>query len=230
MNIEFKPNDKMISLIASDYKLIQVMSRFGIKVGFGDDTVEQVCRKYEVDCNTFLTVVNFTLNGFSTYTPSSPLSAKSLMHYLRQSHVYFLDFFLPSIRRKLLDGIKLRSTDVSFLILKFFDEYTQEVHTHMEYEEKTVFAYISDLLSDSVSKNYAIATYSKHHGQVGAKLNELKSLIIRYCPDDADVNLLNDALYDIYRCQDELDNHCLVEDCLLVPLIAKLEEDHNHLN
>ena len=203
MNMTFTPDDRMISIIASDYKLIQIMSRFGIKVGFGDKTV----------------------NGFSTFDPSMSLSPASLMLYLRQSHAYFLDFFLPSIRRKLLDGIKMRASDVSFLILKFFDEYTLEVRTHMEYEEKTVFGYITALLSGSRSPGYAIATYSHHHEQVGAKLKELKSLIIRYCPEDADANLLNDALYDIYRCEQELENHCMVEDCLLVPLIMKLEAD-----
>ena len=225
MNMTFTPDDRMISIIASDYKLIQIMSRFGIKVGFGDKTVAEVCRLYDVDCSTFLTVVNFTVNGFSTFDPSMSLSPASLMLYLRQSHAYFLDFFLPSIRRKLLDGIKMRASDVSFLILKFFDEYTLEVRTHMEYEEKTVFGYITALLSGSRSPGYAIATYSHHHEQVGAKLKELKSLIIRYCPEDADANLLNDALYDIYRCEQELENHCMVEDCLLVPLIMKLEAD-----
>ena len=201
MNMTFTPDDRMISIIASDYKLIQIMSRFSTKL------------------------VNFTVNGFSTFDPSMSLSPASLMLYLRQSHAYFLDFFLPSIRRKLLDGIKMRASDVSFLILKFFDEYTLEVRTHMEYEEKTVFGYITALLSGSRSPGYAIATYSHHHEQVGAKLKELKSLIIRYCPEDADANLLNDALYDIYRCEQELENHCMVEACLLVPLIMKLEAD-----
>ena len=225
MNIEFSPGDKMISFIASNYKLIQIMSRFGIKVGFGDRSVDEVCRQYDVDCSTFLAVVNFTINGFSTFDPAMPLSPVSLMHYLRQSHSYFLDFFLPSIRRKLLEGIMMRSTDVSMLILKFFDEYMLEVRTHMDYEEKTVFEYITALISGRRIPGYAIATYSDHHEQVGAKLKELKSLIIRYCPEDADANLLNAALYDIYRCEEELENHCMVEDCLLVPLIMRLEAE-----
>ncbi|MDE6408805.1 MAG: hemerythrin domain-containing protein [Muribaculaceae bacterium] len=214
----------MITLIAEDYPLIQVMTRFGIRMGFGDKTVAEVCAEAGVDCNTFLAVVNFVVEGFTTFDNSRQLSIRSLMHYLKQSHIYFLEYCLPLIRRKLLDGINLNTGDVSFLILKFFDEYYREVKTHMEYEEKTVFSYIELILNGQHPANYKIATYSDHHEQVADKLRELKNIIIKYCPATADANLLNDALYSIYRCERELENHCKVEDYLLVPEILRLEK------
>lgn len=215
----------MANLIADDYRLIQVMSRFGIHMGFGDKTVAEVCADSGVDCATFLAVVNFVVAGFTSFDSSEKLSVEALLHYLRQSHIYFLDYCLPAIRRKLIDGISLRSTDVSFLILKFFDEYMHEVRTHMEYEEMTVFKYVNALLAGENTDGYKIATYSEHHDLVSSKLKELKNIIIKYCPKDARTNLLNDALYDIYRCEDELESHCHVEDCMLVPAIMRLERE-----
>ncbi|MDE7413371.1 MAG: hemerythrin domain-containing protein [Muribaculaceae bacterium] len=214
----------MVTLIAEDYPLIQVMTRFGIRMGFGDKTVEEVCLEAGVDCNTFLAVVNFVSEGFTTFNSTRALSIKSLMHYLKQSHIYFLEYCLPMIRRKLLDGISLNTKDVSFLIIRFFDEYYREVKTHMEYEERTVFQYIESLLDGIREEGFRIATYSDHHEQVADKLGELKNLIIKYCPKDSDANLLNDALYSIYRCERELENHCKVEDFLLVPEIKRLEK------
>lgn len=214
----------MITLISEDYPLIQVMTRFGIRMGFGDMTVEEVCSKSGVDCNTFLSVVNFVSEGFTSFDTSRPLSIRSLMHYLKQSHIYFLEYCMPMIRRKLLDGISLSNSDVSFLIIKFFDEYYAEVKTHMDYEEKTVFSYIESLLAGTLPHGFRIATYSEHHEQVADKLGELKNIIIKYCPPTADANLLNDALYSIYRCERELENHCKVEDFLLVPEISRLEK------
>lgn len=213
----------MANIISDNYQLIQVMSRFGIPLGFGDKTVEETCLINAVDCNTFLTVVNFVLDGSASYDSAPDVSPEALLHYLRQSHVYFLEYFLPQIRRKLIDGISLRSDDVSFLILKFFDDYLHEVRIHMEYEEETVFKYVRSLLDGTDCSDYKIITYSEHHEQVGSKLKELKSLIIRYCPETSDTNLLNDALYNIYRCEEELESHCKVEDCLLVPAIMRLE-------
>lgn len=220
----YSPEDKMIVLISEEYPLIQVMTRFGIRMGFGDKTVEEVCEETGVDCNTFLAVVNFVVEGFTTFDTSRPLSIRSLMHYLKQSHIYFLDYCLPLIRRKLLDGIRLSTSDVSFLILKFFDEYSLELRTHMEYEERTVFSYIESLLSGNRPADFHIATYSDHHEQVSHKLGELKNIIIKYCPQNADANLLNDALYSIFRIEKELENHCKVEDFLLVPEILRLEK------
>ncbi len=221
----YSAEDKMITLIAEEYPLIQVMTRFGIRMGFGDKTVAEVCEEADVDCTTFLAVVNFVVEGFTTFDTSKSLSIKSLMHYLKQSHIYFLEYCLPMIRRKLLDGINLNTGDVSFLILKFFDEYYREVKTHMDYEEKTVFKYIESMLNGIHPSGFHIATYSEHHEQVADKLGELKNIIIKYCPQSADANLLNDALYSIFRCERELENHCKVEDYLLVPEIMRLEKE-----
>lgn len=217
----YNPEDKMISLISNDYRLLQVLSRFGISLGFNDKTVREVCNSERVDCNTFLIVVNF-LNG--NYEEDSNmiknLSLKSLLHFLKQSHLYFLDFYLPSIRRKLLDGINMKDSDISFLILKLFDEYVDEIREHMEEEEKYLFKHVDVLITQTKISETEFPVYSHHHEEVGLKLRELKNIILKYCPKDANANLLNAALYDIYRCEEELEDHCKVEDKLLLPALS----------
>ena len=221
---KYKPTDKMIDLISDNYSLLQVMSRFGLSLGFGDKTVKEVCQMNGVDCTTFLAVVNFMTEGFSRLGDGTDtLSIPALVDYLRQAHIYFLDFCLPAIRRKLIEAIDCSENDVSFLILKFFDEYMREVRKHMEYEERTVFKYVDALLQGNAPKNYQISTFSKHHDQVGERLTELKNIIIKYCPAKANNNLLNAALFDIYACEEGLESHCRVEDCLFVPAILKVE-------
>ena len=199
----------MIDLISDDYSLLQVMSRFGLSLGFGDKTVKEVCEQNSVDCQTFLIVVNFITEGFSRLNGDKDnISIPGLIDYLRQAHSYFLDFSLPAIRRKLIE---------------FFDEYTREVRKHMDYEEKTVFKYVDALIAGNAPKNYQISTFSKHHDQVGEKLTELKNIIIKYCPAKANENLLNAALFDIYACEAGLESHCKVEDYIFVPAILNLE-------
>ena len=221
---KYKPTDKMIDLISDNYSLLQVMSRFGLSLGFGDKTVQEVCEMNHVDCCTFLSVVNFIAEGFSRLDEADEhISIPALIDYLRQAHIYFLDFCLPAIRRKLIEAIDCAQDEVAFLILKFFDEYTKEVRKHMDYEEKTVFRYVDELLKGTAPRDYQISTFSKHHDQVGEKLTELKNIIIKYCPAKTNVNLLNAALFDIYTCEEGLDSHCKVEDYIFVPAILKLE-------
>ena len=74
--------------------------------------------------------------------------------------------------------------------------------------------------SFKLSEEDKLPATSKHHAKVGSKLNELKRIIIKYCPGESNANLLNAALYDIYRCEEELKSHCLIEDLLLLPAMV----------
>ena len=221
---KYKLTDRMIDLISDNYSLLQVMSRFGLSLGFGDKTVQEVCEQNGVDHRTFLAVVNFITEGFPRINnDSDEISISALIDYLKQAHIYFLDFSLPSIRKKLINAIDCSQDKVAFLILKLFDDYSKEVRMHMDYEERTVFKYVDALLCGKAPSNYQISTFSRHHDQVAQKITELKNIIIRYCPPKTNVNLLNDALFDIYACEDGLDSHCKVEDYIFVPAILKLE-------
>ncbi len=221
---KYSPDDKMCDLIAENYSLLQVMSRFGLALGVGEKTVHEICEANQVDCNTFLAIVNFMVEGFVHIgDDNEQISVSALIDYLRQSHIYFLEFSLPAIRRKLIEAIDYSEDDISFLILKFFDEYMREIRRHMEYEDKTVFKYAEELSKGIVPDKYKIGTYSKHHDQVGETLTELKNILIKYCPEKVNINLLNLALSDIYACEEGLEWHSKVEDYLFVPAIFNLE-------
>jgi regulator of cell morphogenesis and NO signaling len=128
------------------------MSRFDLSLGFGDKTVQEVCRENGVDCRTFLAVVNFMIEDSDRMEDDvKDISMPSLMNYLKQAHHYFLDFCLPTIRRKLIEAIDCSTeNEVAFLILKFFDQYAGEVRKHMDYEDMNVFTYVENLMAVTI--------------------------------------------------------------------------------
>lgn len=220
----YEASDKMISLIRDNYNLLQSLGSFGISLGFGDKTVKQVCDDQNVDTNTFLAVVNFTINGYREMDDVSRLSVPTLLQYLKASHDYFLGFQLPFIRKELVDALD-ENDNLARLILKLYDEYSRSVTLHMKYEEKTVFPYVESLLAGKPMANYAIDMYSKHHGQESSKLRELKSIIIKYFPGDClRNNQLSATLYDIYNNEEWLALHAEVEDNIFIPAIKYLED------
>lgn len=220
----YEASDKMISLIRDNYNLLQSLGSFGISLGFGDKTVKQVCDDQNVDTNTFLAVVNFTINGYRKMDDVSRLSVPTLLQYLKASHDYFIGFQLPFIRKELADALD-ENDNLARLILKLYDEYSRSVTLHMKYEEKTVFPYVESLLAGKPMANYAIDMYSKHHGQESSKLRELKSIIIKYFPGDClRNNQLSATLYDIYNNEEWLALHAEVEDNIFIPAIKYLEE------
>ena len=99
---EYVRQDKMRELIDDNNLLLLVISRFGIQFGFGDSTIEEVCRENGVDCSTFLAVANLIAGkNYTGYNVSLP----AIIDYLKRAHTYFSDFILPTIRRKLIEAI-----------------------------------------------------------------------------------------------------------------------------
>ena len=220
----YEADDKMISIIRDNYDLLQSLGSFGINLGFGDKTVKETCEDNGVDTYTFLAVVNFTINGYGEFDVDEKISVPTLLHYLEASHAYFLDFQLPYIRRELQESLDERDS-LAKLILRFYDEYAQEIRRHMRYEQKTLFPYVQSLIKGVPTNDYNVDTFSKHHGAADKKLRELKLLIIKYLPQDGlHNNQLTATLHDIYENEVWLRQHAMVEDHIFVPVIRRLEQ------
>jgi regulator of cell morphogenesis and NO signaling len=218
---QMKPTDKMSALITRNYKMLLVLSRFGIALGFGDKNIREVCEENAVDTDTFLIITDLLLTENFTLT-NKTLEVDTIVKYLQNSHKYFLLFRLPQIREKLANVLETGEHELAKAILFYFDEYVAEVEKHMDYEEKTLFPYILDLLAHKKS-NYKIEMFVKQHNQVEARLKELKMLIIKYYPVKS-TNEINSVLFDIFSCEEDLASHNDIEDRLLVPYIMKIEK------
>ena len=59
MTEKYHELDPMSDVISDDYRMLQMIGRFGITLGFGNKTVGETCKAAGVDVTTFLTVVNY---------------------------------------------------------------------------------------------------------------------------------------------------------------------------
>ena len=219
----YEADDKMISLIADNYNLLESLGRFGINLGFGDKTVREVCYDQGVDTFTFLLIVNFSINGYKVMDDDDRISIPTLLHYLKASHEYFLDFQLTNIRKELKEALD-ENDNLARLIMKMYDSYAHEIRSHMKYEEQTVFPYVDKLLRKEDVGDYDIDTFSKHHSEVTSQLRELKNIIIKYLPSDTQRNnRLTTVLYDLYKNEEWLGLHSEMEDHIFVPAIRRIE-------
>lgn len=222
----YKETDHMCDVICDEPSLLQMISRFGIPLGVGDQTVQQVCEAHGVDTLTFLSVANFIRRGARGAADSiENVSVACLTSYLKQAHSYFLDFQLPAIRRKLLEALDCSQPgEVSYLILKFYDDYMGEVRKHMQHENRKVFGYVEQLLQGRRTGDYSISQFARGHNSIDVKLQELKNIIIKYYAPTEQAELLNNVLFDIFTCETDLRIHCQVEDDIFVPAVEILEE------
>lgn len=222
----------MCDLISKDHLSLEIISRFGLPLGIGEKTIEEVCEENGVHTLTFLTIVNYKIGAGTGDIPAELISLQTLVDYLRNAHRYFFDFSVPMLRKKLIESITYSNPTerIPVLIIRFFDEYICELSEHMRQENEQVFPLIESLIRGEKTAN-SIERYTNQHRivddqHIGNKLSELKDLIIKFYPGSTNNNLLNSALHDIFTMEQDLETHCAIEDDILIPAARSLEQQH----
>lgn len=219
LRIMYKASHKMCDLIAHEEDAIQIISRFGLEMGVGEQTIEQVCEAYHVHTPTFLAIVNYKV--FHKRVIPDDIDIPTLQRYLSNAHSYFLEFRLPRLRRALIEAIIPAdpTTKIPGLILRCYDEFVEEIRTHIAHENEGLF------------------DEHEHDDQrITDKLTEIKNLIIKYYPganlqspitnnQSPITYLLISVMSDLWHTEQDFADHCAIEDDILRPALTQ-EKPH----
>jgi regulator of cell morphogenesis and NO signaling len=116
--------------------------------------------------------------------------------------------------------------DLALMILRFYDDYVEQVRTHMGFEDQNVFKYVEMLLNEQLSDQFSISHFKEHHSPIAEKLHDLKEIFIsHYRAPGGSAEQVNTVLYNIITCEHDLLTHCKVEEALFVPAVARLEKE-----
>lgn len=224
VTIIFNKSMKMSDLIDADYRLLLLLVRFNINLGFGDKKVEDVCAQYNLDADCFIFLANFQSNRsiLDVEKVFELLSLEPFIRYLKASHAYFLENRLPEIRRK-LKKVFSDNAVLENLVLGFFNDYMQEVHEHMTYEDEVVFPYVDKLLCSRNEDSYSIEVFEERHNNIEDKMRDLKQILMKYVDSPKDQLLITKILMELYMLEEELSVHTYIEDDLIIPRVKRLE-------
>lgn len=229
---------KMADVIHFNYSLLPVITRFGIDLGFGDKTVEEVCLDHDVNLDFFIEITNSFVDD--EYIPQKDLntfSVKLIVDYLEKTHDYYLSEKIPELER-MIDEMVVKSgagAQKSELVKNFFREYRTELENHIEREELKVQPYVVEVekayekgtldehLRQKISE-YSIDDFANEHDNVEEKLYDLKNIIIKYLPPCPDKPLCNRILMELFRLEKDLNAHAELEDKVLIPKVSIMEE------
>ncbi|MBQ7531219.1 MAG: hypothetical protein IJT12_05885 [Paludibacteraceae bacterium] len=218
--IVYKSTDKICDLMAHEEDAIQIISRFGLEMGVGEQTIAQVCESHGVHTPTFLAVVNYKV--CKQRPQPADIDIPTLQCYLKNAHTYFLDFRLPRLRRSLIEAIIPAdpTTKIPGLILRCYDEFVDEIRTHIEHENEGLFE-----------------EHAHDDQRITDKLTEIKNLIIKYYPlgvESQKTALLNEestvtyqlisVMSDLWHTEHDFADHCAIEDDILRPALVKKKD------
>ncbi len=229
----------MADVVHLNYLLLPVITRFDIRLGFGNQTVEEVCRKNDVNVDFFLEIVNSYHDP--EYFPDRELQhfrLELIINYLEKTHDYYLQVKIPEIEyliRSLVQTSGRENKERLELLKKFFNEYKEELIDHINREEDKVIPYIQEIENAYLSlnagesiikkiKSYSIDDFADEHDNVEDKLFDLKNIIIKFLPPVKDITVCNDILIELFRLEKDLNNHARIEDKVLIPKVKEMEK------
>ena len=204
-------SDKICDLMSQEEDAIQLISRFGLEMGVGEQTIAQACEVHGVHTPTFLSIVNYKV--FRQRAIPADIDLPTLQRYLQNAHTYFLDFRLPRLREALTQAILPAETDtkIPMLIIRCYDEFVEEIRTHIEHENAGLYE-----------------EHAHDDQRITDKLTEIKNLIIKYYPaspaSDEAYTLIS-VMSDLWHTEQDFADHCAIEDDILRPA---MQQDKHH--
>lgn len=230
VTIVFKKTMKMSDLIDADYRLLLLLNRLNISLGFGEKSVDTVCKENHFNTDCFLFLANYQSNKsiLNIQEAFATLPIAPFLQYLKSSHSYFLDRRLPNIRRKLQLVFASEEKALLDVVLNFFDNYRKEVQEHMDYEDEEVFPYIHSLINGTSNHKYSIDTFEERHNNIEDKMNDLKQILMKYVSGTADQMLMINILMELYMSEEELEAHTFIEDSLVIPWVKDMEKSRKY--
>ena len=228
----FTRNTKMCTIVHMNYHLLSVINNFGVKLGFGDKTIESLCAQENIDIDCFLTVLN--VYTFPEYTPEIVVSKsyiENLVSYYKNTHEYYLNAIIPTLK-ELINQLTINQfqTTQSALIRRFHEEYVSEVEKYILFNDQFVFSYLQQLYKADIQLNSKLKNenvtlmvndFKQKNATIEHKLFDLKNILLKYFSTPEE-DLVIHILYLLFRFEKDFQDHSSLEQKVLIPLIKEL--------
>ncbi len=228
------PTMKLSEVVEEHTSLIPVINRFGIRLGLGDKSVNQICEEYGIDPDFFLIVINTFLN--EEYFPEKKLQmfhTSQIIDYLTKTNSYYARYQLPNIERHLSSFISMSSPDNGSLNLigKFFSSFKEELTARIENDGKVWFPScleLSNKLNASQTaeelKELQLCTIKREEDRIEALLYDLKSILIKHISGEYNENLCYAVIFSIGSLEKDIKQHNRIRYRILAPMAMAMEQ------
>ena len=218
---------KIIELIDVDYRLLSIFQRLDIQLPYGDISIEQMCRRYDMSLDLFMKICRIYIE--SGYRPDvDDLAVTDLSHllkYLRASHKYYIDYLIPKIAQGIQQVLQLCEKSQRVILQKFYEGYVDEVRAHLQYEEMEMFPYVEQVIVGNRESGVKMMDFVDNHTDICDKIDDIKSIVIKYLPESCSTRQRCDLLFDIFALREELSKHTMLEMMILAPVVVNAEKN-----
>lgn len=218
----FRPQNMMADIIFADPSAINVINRFGIFLGVGDITIEEMCKEKGIETDFFLAIVNTFLNA--EYFPESVLRSGGLpaiTGYLEKTNFDLREYELPNIERHFHSLIKRSNRENSNLpiLLRFFMEMKEELLSHISFDSENLFPALARERVTTAAFDEIKSYLRDEDDAIEDKLNDLLRFFVIHLNGEYDWNLCRAVVNAVFTLAKDIRQNNRIRKRILLPLI-----------
>ena len=196
-----KKETVLSQVLAQHHILIPIVNRFGIRLGVGDKTIENICGEQDLNIDFILLILNVYLDENYVFKNSlTQLDLEPIANYFNETIQDYIQSLVPNIEKHLNALITLsdpNNKELRFLRDVFF-QFKEELTQHLEKGLEHTGAYPYELLRD------------------------IKSILIKHVSGNFNQNLCYAVIFSIGSLESDLIIHNRLRNCILKPKLKQL--------
>ncbi len=216
---------KLVDLVFSNYRILPVLNRLGVQLGFGEMTVSEFCQNNGTDVSFFLAIVNlYNDKDLISEEEFLKLPLQNLITFLVNSHEYYrreVIFNHRNLFKKLKKSV-LKDIGGIDSIYELYHKEWEDFLEHIDYEDNVVYPFLLDIEGKKCEKEEGydiLKSVDDYHTGLMDGLYDLKSILLKYLVCSNDLYRSNELLFAVFDFADELDIHSKIENSILLRYI-----------
>ena len=197
----------MADVLCEHNELIPVLNRFGIKLGVGESTLEDLFNEHYINSTLLLTVLNLYIDKEFVPTQLDQIDTETIVDYFHQTAENYIYELIPNIEKHLNAFIAISGSD------KATDNSKTELNVLRE-----VFRKFKDKMSDYL-KN--LINYDEDFPD--ELLYDLKNILIKHLSTDYNQNLCYAVIFSIHSFEKDMAAHNRLRSRVLSPKLNLLD-------
>lgn len=188
-------------VLAQYHILIPIVNRFGVRLGVGDKTIENICDEQDLNVDFILTILNVYLDeNYALGDNLTQLDLEPIAAYFNETIQDYIQSLVPNIEKHLHAFIALSDPKNKELkiLREVFLQFKEELTQHLEKGLKHTGAYPHELLRD------------------------IKSILIKHVSGNFNQNLCYAVIFSIGSLESDLIIHNRLRSSILKPKLKQL--------
>lgn len=220
-------------VILENTSILPMLNRFGIKLGLGDATVQEVCTKHGIDMSFFLHIANNYLQpAYIGRLKLSPEHVSLVVDYLEQANNYYLHSQFPNVRIHLHSFVKhsAGATPVIESIPRILTRLEEALQERIRRDQEELFpefrALATKLGTDirSLTLEHHPAEKEEASDPVENIVADVMQVLIRHIRGNFDDNLLHGVIYSLQMLRNDLASNNRLRRRVFMPMLQAMQD------